>query len=72
MMLTMGKIIVRAAESGDELFMKSVNVVIDISKQLFRQSKQSSKYFGEDTFVHKLVSPFIDNIFYGSHLGYKW
>ncbi|CAO3651980.1 unnamed protein product [Cunninghamella blakesleeana] len=71
-LLTMGKMMVKAAESGNDLFMKSVNVIVDLSKQLLRQQNKSPKYFGEDTFIHKLVAPFIDNIFYGPHLGFKW
>jgi hypothetical protein len=81
-MLTLGKVMIKAAEatSNKDVLLKAANVLIDLTRQLTRQGQhhyisQQHQYdggYGEDTFVHQVISPFLSNIFYGPNLGFKW
>ncbi|KAF7722497.1 hypothetical protein EC973_003089 [Apophysomyces ossiformis] len=81
-MSVLGSNMVKAAEStrNKEVLLKASNVLMDLTRQLTRQMQhhqlhQYQQYdgrYGEDTFVHQLISPFLNNIFYGPNLGYKW
>ncbi|CAO3635136.1 unnamed protein product [Cunninghamella echinulata] len=69
--LTMANILSEAANNKDDknsLIM--AHVLVDLTKSLTGVSNQFS--LGEDTFIHKFLAPFFNNIFKSSSFSIKW
>lgn len=74
-----GKMMVKNSEYKDPRnnIIKYTNVLIDTGKSLSRQVaplqiNTHEGSYGEDTYIHDIVAPFFNNIFYGEHLKHKW
>lgn len=67
----MGETLIKAGESKDMDLIVTCNILLDFTR-LFNSLPTTFIPAGEDSFVHKYISPFLNNIFMTSVFNIKW
>ena len=62
-------------ESENDVLITAANILIDLSKEISYQNRNNPKKintrFGQDTFIHQHLTPWIDNIFHREMPGFS-
>ncbi|CAO3639221.1 unnamed protein product [Cunninghamella echinulata] len=66
----MGNILLDVAVAKDQVLRNVVYTLIYLTRSLEEEVHLNSR--GEDTFVHRYLSPYLENLYSGSRLGKKW
>ncbi|ORX48229.1 hypothetical protein DM01DRAFT_1409903 [Hesseltinella vesiculosa] len=66
-----GSILLSSSETRNGHFVDIAHIFISLTRTMAAHPKQP-KRGAEDTFAHRFVAPFLNNIFYGNHLESLW
>jgi hypothetical protein len=72
-----GEVPINASQNKDrDLLVTAAYIMIDVFKKIEHEhntnTRRFNKRYGEDTFIHHFLTPWIDNIFHGEQYGCKW